>query len=69
MRLQDLHAALHGPGGDQHLGHEVLALLEALAHFPHGGDHAFVEDHGRVYTGLQGGLDGLFRFRGFAFQD
>ena len=52
VRLEDRQAALHGARGDQHLGHEVLVLLEQPADLGHGRDQAIVEDRLRRDAGF-----------------
>ena len=39
---------LHGPGGDQQFGHEILVGLKAAPHFVHGGHHVIVDQLERV---------------------
>ena len=39
QRPDQLQGALHGPGGQQQFGHEVLVALEAPAHLVHGRHH------------------------------
>ena len=44
QRAQDVQRALHRAGGDEHLGHEVVAALEARAHLLERRDER-VEEH------------------------
>ena len=37
----------HGPGGDEHLGHEDLAFLVELSDLGHGRDEALAQQHTR----------------------
>ena len=55
--LQDLDALLHGLGGDQHLRHENLVVLELLADHVHGGNHG-VQNFGCGDALVQGLLHG-----------
>ena len=43
QRAQDVERALHRAGGDQHLGHEVVAALEPRADLLERGDQRVVE--------------------------
>ena len=44
QRPQDLHAALHGVGGEQHLGHEQDAVAKIDADDAHAFDQRIVQD-------------------------
>ena len=58
-----LEGGLHGPGGDEQFGHEILVGLEATAHLVHRGHHVFVDELERVNPVCQGLLsDGLSGF-------
>src|SRR5450759_2774114 len=52
-RAQDDQGALHGAGGDQHLGDEEVALLKAPPDLFEGRDQGFEEDVHRVHAELQ----------------
>src|SRR6266852_6059503 len=53
QRPQDHQGALHGAGGDEHLGDEEVALLEAPADFFEGRDEGLEQDVHRVHAELQ----------------
>ena len=44
QRLENGHAGLHGPGGNQHLGNVETVVFEILSNDAHSGNEAFLED-------------------------
>jgi hypothetical protein len=59
QRSQDVERALHRARGDQHLGHEVVAALEARADLLQRGDQRVVEQVLRVHPVREPLLDAL----------
>ena len=58
--LQQSRAHIHGPGRDQHVGHEDLVVLKLLAHHGHTGHEALGED----VVGRDALVDALLHQRG-----
>ena len=60
QRAQDLHAALHGVGGEQHLGDEQDAVAEVDADDAHAFDERLVQHLLGAPAALQEDVRGLF---------
>ncbi len=68
QRADEFEGGLHGPGGDEQFGHEILVGLKAAADLVHRGDHVFVDQFERVNPVCQGLLgDSLGGFRVTAY--
>src|SRR5437870_9872016 len=67
-RAQDHQRALHRAGGDQHLGDEEVAFLEAAADLLQGGDQGLEQDVHRVHAQGQGFLGQGFDLRRVAVE-
>jgi len=64
--LEEFQTRLHGAGGDQHLRHEKVAVLEAPADFVHGGDQRLVENGMRGDARFESSFDPRFRLWGLS---
>src|ERR1051326_1467729 len=65
---EDDQRALHGPGGDQHLGDEEVALLEAAPNLLQGGDEGLEQDVHRAHAEGQAFLGQGLDLRGVAVE-